>query len=103
MAAVHNHDFELVKQPPYSIEVFRRARVDKKLLQNVRFRQMRFLGHVMHKEGLENLALAGKIEGKRSRGRRRVSWISSLRYWLEENGFHHQEEELWKKANNRTL
>ena len=32
-------------------------------------REMRFLGHVIRNDGLENLALTGKIEGKRGRGR----------------------------------
>ena len=45
---------------------------------------MRFFGHVMQK-GLENSAFTRKIDGKRSRERRRVSWISSLRDWLEES------------------
>ena len=84
-------------------EVFRRAGVDRKLMQDIRSRQMKFLGHVMRKEGLENLALTGKIDGKRSRGRRRVMWLSSLKKWLEGKGVEHTETELLKKANNRNL
>ena len=33
-------------------------------------RQLEFMGHITRKEGLENLALTGKIVGRRSRGRR---------------------------------
>jgi len=83
-------------------EVFSRAGVDRKLMQDVRSRQLKFLGHVMRKGGLENLALTGKVEGKRSRGRRRVTWMSSLKKWLEGKGVQDQETELLKKANNRT-
>ena len=52
---------------------------------------MKFLGHVMRNGELENLAMTGKIEGKRSRGRRRVLWMSSFKEWLEEAGVKDQE------------
>jgi len=52
-------------------EVFRRAGTCRKLINDLRMRQMSFLGHVMRKGELENLAITGKVEGKRSRGRRR--------------------------------
>ena len=84
-------------------EVFRRAGVDRKLMQDMRSRQLNFLGHVMRKGGLENLAMTGKVEGKRSRGRKRVTWMSSLKKWLEGKGVQDQETELLEKANNRTL
>ena len=32
----------------------------------------------MRSEGMENLMLTGKIEGKRSRGRQRLKFITSL-------------------------
>ena len=43
-------------------EVLQRAGVERKLIGEIT-RQMRFLGHVIRKDGLENLALTGKIEG----------------------------------------
>ena len=49
-------------------EVLQRAGTGMKLILEIT-KQMRFLGHLMRKDGLENLALTGKIEGKRSRGR----------------------------------
>ena len=51
-------------------EVLQRAGVERKLIGEIRTRQMRNLGHVIRKDGLENLALTGKIEGKRGRGRK---------------------------------
>ena len=60
-------------------EVFRRAGTGRKLIFDLRMRQMKFLGHVMRKGELENLAMTGKIEGRRSRGRRRVLWMSSFK------------------------
>ena len=41
-------------------------------------------GHVVRKDGLEVLALTGKIEGKRSRGRKRMLWLTSLNEWIRE-------------------
>ena len=35
---------------------------------------------------LENLALTGKIVGRRSRGRRRILWMDSLQKLFEERG-----------------
>ena len=48
----------------------------RKLIGEMRTRQMRFLGHVIRKDGLENLALTGTIEGKRGRGRKRTLWMT---------------------------
>ena len=44
--------------------VLRRANVNHKVLSNIRIRQLKFLGHLLRKEGLENLSLTGKIEGR---------------------------------------
>ena len=84
-------------------EVLQRAAVERKLIGEIRTRQLRFLGHVIRKDGLENLALTGKIEGKRSRGRKRMLWMASLNAWLAERGIRQQEVELIKKARNREL
>ena len=70
---------------------------------DMRTRQLSFLGHVMRKEGLENLALTGRVEGKRGRGRRRQNWMLSLKNWLEEQGVIHEEAELLKLTKNREL
>ena len=41
-------------------------------------RQIRFLGHVNRKEGIEYLAMTGKIAGKRARGRKRMTFFNSI-------------------------
>ncbi|XP_063611050.1 uncharacterized protein LOC134784809 [Penaeus indicus] len=82
-------------------EVFRRAGVNRKLICDLRGRQMRFLGHVMRKDDIESLALTGKIEGKRSRGRRRFTWMSSLRSWLTEKGVQYPEVRLLQMTKDR--
>ena len=43
-----------------------------------------FLGHVMRKEGLEELMLIGRVNGKRSRGRQRLTYLESLSKWMTE-------------------
>lgn len=35
------------------------------LAHRIRKKQLKFLGHIIRKEGLENLTLTGHIEGKR--------------------------------------
>ena len=64
---------------------------------------MRFLGHLMRKDGLENLALTGKIEGKRSRGRKRSLWMANLNEWIGERGVKYQEVALFEKARDGEL
>ena len=59
-------------------EVLKRAKVKRQLMKVIRKRQMQFLGHIMRCEGMENLVLTGKIEGRRSRGRQRLKFITSL-------------------------
>jgi len=49
----------------------------------IRRRQLEFLGHVMRKEGMEDLILNGKIQGTRSRGRPRQTYMESLCNWME--------------------
>ena len=70
-------------------EVLHRAGVERKLIGEIT-RQMRFLGHVIRKNGLENLALTGKIEGKRGRGRKRTLWMTSLNAWIAERGINNK-------------
>ena len=39
--------------------------------------------NVLRKEELEHVAITGKIEGKRARGRQRLTFISSLSHWMK--------------------
>ena len=45
--------------------------------------ELQFLGHVLRKEELEDVAITGKIEGKRARGRQRLTFISSLSHLMK--------------------
>ena len=57
----------------------------------------------MRKDGLENLALTGKIEGKRNRGKKRSLQMANLNEWIGERGVKYQEVALFEKARDREL
>ena len=52
---------------PWTEEVLTRAGVQRKMIREMLIRQLKFMGHITRKEGLENLALTGEIVGRRSR------------------------------------
>ena len=84
-------------------EVLTRAGVQRKMIREMLIRQLKFMGHITRKEGLENLALTGKIVGRRSRGRRRILWMHSLQKLLEERGVKEMGVVLIQKARSRGL
>ena len=50
----------------------------RNLVMTIRKRQLRFVGHIERKRGLEKLVLEGKIKGKRQRGRKRLDYMEGL-------------------------
>ena len=54
------------------------------MMKKIRQWQNAFLGHVMRRRGLENLAVTGRIEGRRAMGRRR-HYLDSLYTSREDN------------------
>ena len=61
-----------------NVRVLREGNVQRSLLKTIRKRQMEFLGHVCRRRGLEFLSLTGKVEGKRDRGKQRITFLDSL-------------------------
>lgn len=59
-------------------KVLKLVKEDRSLLVTIRKRQLSFMGHVMRKNGLERLVIEGKIEGKRQRGRQRMTFLEGL-------------------------
>ena len=51
----------------------------RELVPLLRKRQMTFLGHIMRANGLENLAITGRISGSRGRGRPRKKYLDRLK------------------------
>ncbi|KAG1673509.1 Craniofacial development protein 2 [Nymphon striatum] len=67
--------------------VLKEANVTRSLIKNVRRRQLEFLGHICRQKDLEYLSITGKIEGKRSRGRQRTTFIGSLNTWTTQKQY----------------
>ena len=61
-----------------NVNVLREGKVQRSLLKTIRKRQMEFLGHVCRRRGLEFLSFTGKVEGKRDRGKQRITFLDSL-------------------------
>ena len=58
--------------------ILRKANTRRTLMNMITTRQLRFLGHVNRKETIEYLAMMGNIEGKRARGRQRMTLLSNV-------------------------
>ena len=63
-------------------QVLREANTTRQMLNEIRQRQCRFIGHVLRGEGLENLVTTGKFKGKRDRGRQREKILDSVKRWV---------------------
>lgn len=65
-------------------EVMRRMKKEKEVINTMKVRKLKYLGHVMRGERYRLLQeiMQGKIQGRRSQGRRRISWLNNLRQWF---------------------
>ena len=54
----------------------------RELLAGLRKRQMKFLGHVIRADGLENLTMAGRIAESRGRGRSRKKYLGRVKEFI---------------------
>ena len=52
---------------------------ERELLKTVRRRQIKFFGHIRRHESLEKVAVRGYIARKRTPGRQRLTYLTSLR------------------------
>ena len=65
-------------------EVLRRAETKQALLMIIRKRQLEVLGHIMRKNGLEELILIESVDRMRSRGRQGEKCLTNLSRWVTE-------------------
>ena len=79
-------------------EVLERAATERSLIKYIRKSQMQFLGHIVRKGGIENLALTGTINGRRDRGRQRLTYLNSVSEWTNTSTM-----ELLRCTRNRKL
>ena len=51
------------------------------LLREIAKRKLKFFGHTIRHQGLLSNVICGKIPGRRSRGRQRLTWINNIKDW----------------------
>ncbi|GFO05088.1 endonuclease-reverse transcriptase [Plakobranchus ocellatus] len=66
-------------------EVLKETESTRSLMSRIRRRQAKFVGHIMRREGLENLVITGRMEGKKSRGRQREKMLDGMTSWMGTN------------------
>ena len=57
------------------------AEAEKKVLRTIKDKKLKYYGHVIRYQEIQKDALTGKIDGRRSRGRQRKTWIDDLKEW----------------------
>ena len=63
--------------------VLQEAGYHRQFLGTIKQRKLKYLGHVMRKEGenLEKTVIQGSVPGKRERGRPRKAWLDDATEW----------------------
>ena len=82
-----------------NISVLQRMGQERQLLRTIKERQTRFTGHIIRKGELEDLILAGKVQGKKARGGQRLLFLNQV---MENTGLT-SPRTIWDAARNRTL
>ena len=82
-----------------NISVLQRKGQERQLLKTIKERQTRFTGHIIRKGELEDLILAGKVQGKKARGGQRILFLNQV---MENTGLT-SPRTIWDAARNRTL
>ena len=62
-------------------EVLDMLSTEKQLLSNIVKRKCHYFGHLIRQNELQRQLLEGKINGRRSRGRPRITWMDNLKKW----------------------
>ena len=70
-------------------------------------RHVKFFGHVMRKEEMENLVTTGYVEGKRARGRQRETYLTYLQKMKEKTPIElihlTRDRGVWSELSNSSL
>jgi hypothetical protein len=66
-----------------NVEVLNRMNTQMIIENKIKERKLLYLGHIMRGEkyALLRLVMQGKIQGKKRRGRKRISWLKNLTNW----------------------
>ena len=82
-------------------DILKKVNVKERLTQQLVKRKIRYAGHIMRGSSgpLLKLALEGKINGKRGRGRPRRSWMDDIKEWSDQKTY----AEVKRKAEDRDV
>ena len=61
-----------------NISVLQRMGQERQLLRTIKERQTRFTGHIIRKGELEDIILAGKVQGQKARGGQRLLFLNQV-------------------------
>src|SRR5215469_14751989 len=78
-------------------EVLRLSSQRRALMETIKKRKIKFLGHLLRHQSLQKLLLEGMIEGTRGRGRPRTDWMRNVRDWT-----YLSHEDCAREAQDRT-
>ena len=67
--------------------ILKRTKSKRFLINTIRYRQLKFLGHIIRKGCLEHLVLSGKMNGKKDKGRPRIKYLENMNLWIEKQGY----------------
>ena len=79
--------------------IFDRISENRELINIIRSQQMKFFGHIIRNEEIENTITTGKSERKRDRGKQLLTFTKSLSNWMGIEGVEmikaSQDREKW--------
>ena len=81
-------------------EILRTVETEREIMDTVRSRQKRWLGHIMRHDSLLRITLEGQIQGKKAYGRPRTMLLD----WLlktEENNISYEELKMLAQDRSR--
>ena len=62
-------------------QVLGKLGMKKQLLREIKFRQVKYFGHIKRHDTMIKHLLEGKVEGRRARGRPRDKWEGNFKKW----------------------
>jgi endonuclease/exonuclease/phosphatase family metal-dependent hydrolase len=81
-------------------DVIKKMNVERRMMEVIRERKMKFCGHILRHDSIQKTLLEGKIEGKRARGKQRHTWWHNIQEWtrksFEENARIAQHRDEWR-------
>ena len=69
-------------------EVLRRMGAEREIVRQFSTRKLQYLGHLIRHNSTQLQLIEGKIEGRRSRGRPRITWTTEITTTKEMKYYH---------------